>query len=104
TGDPVMPILEDGYEITRLVPLDFPSVLTSTHSLNLAARLWEMPPDNRTVADWDLLAKLLAGRQLDATGALVPVERTALATLWNTVRDKYLTDVKSSSALVLAWH
>jgi hypothetical protein len=69
------------------------------------ARLWDLLPDDRPVEDLILLAQVLCGHRIDATGAsLVPVKPRALRDAWQSLRDKYPADFVPSPEDLFTWH
>jgi WD40 repeat protein/serine/threonine protein kinase len=54
-----------------------------------AARVWDLHPDDRPVADVVLIATLLSGHQIDASGSYVPVSPQALRDAWKVLRARY---------------
>ncbi len=64
-----------------------------------------MLPDDRPVEDLVLLAQVLCGHRIDATGGgLEPVEPGALRDAWQSLRDKYPADFVASPEEISTWH
>src|SRR5262249_52902493 len=82
-GHPLPPLLREDAPIHR-APFspDGRRLLTLSGAV---ARVWNFA-DDRPADDWLLLARLLARRQVDATGALVPRESEHPAEDWERLR------------------
>ncbi len=65
---------------------------------------WDLTPDARPVDDLVLLAQLLSGHHIDASGALVPLDVEALRAAWERLRVRYPQDFALSEQALLAWH
>jgi WD40 repeat protein len=67
-------------------------------------RIWEIPMDPRRAPDLVLLAQLLAGRRIDQTSGLEPLDNDALRSAWETLRSQYPNEFKRTSSEVVAKH
>ncbi len=96
TGEPLTSRLK--HEKGRLTQVIFLAggeyLLTSglVRDLNspaLKMRLWELPREDKPVADLLQLVTLITGHTLDATGHPVPVSNAVLETTWRDLRRKF---------------
>jgi WD40 repeat protein/tRNA A-37 threonylcarbamoyl transferase component Bud32 len=104
TGQPLCPSLKHR-SVVRLVTFspDGRRVFTAGHAPN--ARVWDLTPDARAPDDLLLLARLLAARQRDASGALGVLDARAERRAWRALRQKYPADFAPPSAEhYRAWH
>jgi serine/threonine protein kinase/WD40 repeat protein/tetratricopeptide (TPR) repeat protein len=67
-------------------------------------RCWEMPSDERTVAQWEKIAMLISGRRLDLNGTLEPLDASTLSNLWSAVRTESPGDFSPSPARRYDWN
>jgi WD40 repeat protein/tetratricopeptide (TPR) repeat protein len=76
-----------------------------TGGINNRVWVWDLTPDGRPADDLLLLARLLANRRLDASGALVLLDKTEEHHIWQGLRQKYPDDfAPPSPASEDAWH
>jgi WD40 repeat protein/tRNA A-37 threonylcarbamoyl transferase component Bud32 len=109
SGQPVTPLLMHLGNVSRMIFVrDGRALITTSFDSPLGpgegARLWDLTPTDRPVADLVLQAELLAGSQIDATGSLVPLEqpgdqlsqyagaRERVRAAWERLRSKYPGD------------
>ena len=69
-----------------------------------ALQVWNLMPDNRPASDLILLAQVLSGHRIDATGGVVPLDAGVLHTTWQALRSKYVETFTPSAREILAWH
>ncbi len=104
TGEPLTGALRHEKDLNQIeFSPDGHQLLTA--SSDGTARLWELLPDDRPVKDLVLLAQVLCGHTIGATGGgLEPVEPGALRDAWQSLRDKYPDDFVASPEDLSAWH
>jgi WD40 repeat protein/tetratricopeptide (TPR) repeat protein len=68
------------------------------------ARLWDLVLDSRPVGDLRLLANVLSGYTLDATGSLAPLDPATIRDGWKTLRDRNPETFQSSAGAAAEWH
>jgi hypothetical protein len=66
--------------------------LLATASTGRGIRVWDLPGEERPVADLVLLAQVLSSRRIDEKGALVHLAREELLAAWRTLRATYPAD------------
>jgi WD40 repeat protein len=100
TGHPVTPLLRlpNGF-LAEFSPDG--RLLTSGRD---AIQIWDLRPDPRPVSDLQLLARLIAGHELDDKSTLVPSKPDAILASWTTFQPKYVPDAMASPQAVLRWH
>lgn len=76
-GLPVGPPLEHGAAVAS-VAFNSDGTRLATARMDGRAFVWDVAADTRPAEDLSLLAQLLAGHRIDATGALVPLSRDEL--------------------------
>jgi WD40 repeat protein/tetratricopeptide (TPR) repeat protein len=74
-----------------------------TTSQDRTARVWDVAPDDRPAEDLVALARLLSGREVDASGALVPVAAAEVRDAWQSLRPRYPADFDAGARLAAAW-
>jgi hypothetical protein len=116
TGEPVSPLLQHDEESRRMratFSADGRQVVTLGRDDALFGeesglgrdnvRVWEVSGDERSVADWVALARLLSGHEIDAGGGLQPLSAEKLQLLWTDLRAKYPQDFTVTPAEARAW-
>jgi hypothetical protein len=68
-----------------------------------AARLWDFTPDDRAVTDWLLLARVQAGREFDATGAVAPLSPAEARAAWEEFHRRLRADATISPGQARSW-
>jgi WD40 repeat protein/serine/threonine protein kinase len=86
TGEPVSGPLRHDAQTPAAVSADGRRLATVNGN---RARVWDLSPDGRPVADLVLLADLLSGHRIDATGGYVPLGAGELCETWQKLRSRY---------------
>jgi WD40 repeat protein/serine/threonine protein kinase len=95
TGEPVTPILQHADTLWHVsFSPDGRRVLTACG--DGTAQLWDMPFEDRPLADLVLVAQVLAGVEMRAPGIFVPLEPAQFRRDWATLWSKYPRDFLSS--------
>jgi WD40 repeat protein len=90
SGQPVTaPLKHNGPVFRAAFSHDGRQVVTSSDD---AARVWDLPLDDRPAEDWRLLAELVTGQRMDPSGGFAALEPKALAESLKTLRAKYPGD------------
>jgi WD40 repeat protein len=103
TGDPLTPPLRHP---ARLVNACFSADGRRIVTSDRAGRswTWELPVDERPVADLVDVAYLLAGDVVKASGRLPAPRPESLQTLWGRLRNKYPSTFTASEQEIAVWH
>ena len=91
TGEPVGPPLphsDDNYEAPLQLSQDGAWAFTRT-SDNAWARIWDLRPDARALADLEALAQLLSGHRLNDLGLREPLPPEEVGRLWQRLQPRY---------------
>jgi Flp pilus assembly protein TadD len=104
TGDPVTPTLGQHERVAcaSFAP-DGGRVLTGSLD-STGAQVWDLPAENRPLEELLLLAEVLTGEPVDATGGLSPVEAERVQSAWQALRARYPQSVTPVPEQVQAWH
>ncbi len=86
TGEPVSPLLRHSDNLWHAAFSPDGRRAVTTASM---ARLWELPFEDRPVADLVLIAQILTGLELRAPGQFVPLEISRFRADWVTLWSKY---------------
>jgi WD40 repeat protein/serine/threonine protein kinase len=96
TGDPLTSALRHGYTHVAQAEFSPDSKQLLTACRDGTVRIWDLSPDDRPVEDLVLLARVLCGHRIDATGGnLEPVEPDILRDTWLKLREKYPDDFQA---------
>ena len=89
TGASVTPPLtaEGSTTVDAWVSSDTTRIMTP--AIDDAVRIWDMSPDTRPVEDLCLIARVLACRQVNRHGVLVPLGSSDLLLAWRNLSAKY---------------
>jgi hypothetical protein len=92
TGEPVTPLLRHSSNLWHAAfsPDGRRAVTTAS-----TAQVWELPLEDRPVADLVLLAQVLTGLERRASGQFVPLEISRFRADWATLWSKYPRDFLS---------
>jgi len=103
TGDPLTPPLRHLAKpaAAQFLPDDRRIVTADNHGHTW---IWEMPMDNRSVEDMNLLAHFLSGDTGDSSRRLTGWPRESLQALWQRFRTQYPSDFTTSTDKIAAWH
>jgi WD40 repeat protein len=69
-----------------------------TASRDHTARVWNLAADDRPLDDLLLLAHLLSGRQVDASGGIVAFPAAQVRDAWQALRPRYPADFTARTA------
>jgi hypothetical protein len=95
TGEPVTPALRHGSNLWHAAfSPDGRRLVTAADD----ARLWELPFEDRPVADLVLIAQVLTGLEMRAPGQLVPLDVARFRADWAALRSKYPHDFPAPPA------
>jgi tetratricopeptide (TPR) repeat protein len=103
TGQPLTPVL-------RWSPGQGTILTVAYSGRQLAAAygpevwVWDLTPDRQPQEDWELLARLLSGYRVDASGSAVPLDAAQLGDAWDKLRAKYPAFFRGPPEERLAWH
>jgi tetratricopeptide (TPR) repeat protein len=100
TGEAVTPPLKHSAMVHRALFIPEGRRLLTTTS-DGKAEIWVLPTERRELEDDVLLAQLIAGHQLDDTGAYVAMTGGAMGAAWRTVRPRYPAAFTSTREQVL---
>jgi hypothetical protein len=103
SGDPITPPLRH-VERVYIATFSHDSSYAVTASRDGEVRVWDLRPDPSPVAELEVLAQFLNSRQIDPTGALVPIETAKLQETWRALRDARPELFRTSPRAVRAWH
>jgi WD40 repeat protein/serine/threonine protein kinase len=95
TGEPITPALRPGDNLWHAA---FSPDGRRAVTTNSSAQVWELPFEDRPVADLVLLAQVLTGLEMRAQGQFVPLDITRFRADWETLHSKYPQDFVSSSS------
>jgi WD40 repeat protein len=92
TGEPITPPRNLEGQIARVCFAEDDSevVLTSPDQKTVT---WNLRPDDRPIADLINLAHVLAGKKIDASRGLLPLDPESLSQSWESLRKKYPADL-----------
>jgi hypothetical protein len=106
SGEAVTPVLGHGLEEGGRVQGD--SLARDGHVIltggSVAPQLWPLAPDHRPLEAITREVDLLAGRELDASGSIVPLAPNRLSNLWHTVRATTPSAPVLPSNHAVGWH
>jgi WD40 repeat protein/Flp pilus assembly protein TadD len=103
TGEPVTPpLVQSHWVIAARFSPNGRQVLTACGDGMI--QTWDLGREDRPASDLVLLARLLAGHQVHASGGLVPVESKALRRAWQRLHARYPRDFTADPGHALAWH
>jgi len=74
TGEPLTPPLKSGGSVVSTTAFSADGRRLTTAGDDQTVRVWSLEPNDWPLEDLVLLGQLLTGRQIDDTGALVPLE------------------------------
>jgi len=106
SGEPVTPVLggglgeEFGCQGDSLTP-DGRVVLAGS---SVAPQLWPLAPDQRPLEAVTREVQLLAARELDVSGSMVPLAPNRLSNLWHSVRGTYPAALAIAANQPAWWH
>jgi WD40 repeat protein len=106
SGDPVTPVLGGGLgevfgcQGDSLAP-DGRVVLAGS---SVAPQLWPLAPDQRPLEAVTHEVQLLAARELDVSGSMVPLAPNRLSNLWHSVREAYPAALAIAANQPAWWH
>jgi hypothetical protein len=103
SGDPITPPLRHAERVHRAVfSPNGQNVVTA--SRNGEVRIWDLRSVTSPIADLEALAQLLNSRQIDPTGALVPVGTEELRKNSRALRASHPEAFRTSRWSIEAWH
>jgi WD40 repeat protein/tetratricopeptide (TPR) repeat protein len=79
-------------------------LLTSQSGFREEIGIWDLLPDERPVADLQLLSQLLAGHRIDTASGSVPLDGETFRSGWETLRSNYPRDFSPSADHTQSWH
>jgi WD40 repeat protein/serine/threonine protein kinase len=88
TGEPLTPALRHNDEV-RSASFSADGRRLITVCSDGTAAVWDLPRDERPAADLVLLAQVLAGSRVDASGVFLPLELERLRDAWSRLRQNY---------------
>jgi WD40 repeat protein len=104
TGEPLAPRLGEGGDY-RHAQLEFNR---AGDMLAVVAgdrtQLWPLPKDTRPIGDLTMIAELLAGRTLGASGAFEEQSAEAAMHSWQILREKYPATFAAAPVQMREWH
>jgi WD40 repeat protein len=103
TGDPLTPALRHLHGVTKGRFLADGRHLVTTDGVG-NTWIWDLPVDNRPVEDLRLLARLLAGDTVTASGNLPGSELQSPEAVWQRLRTRYPSSFTTSPEEISAWH
>ncbi len=102
TGQPITPILKHSGAVESI------RFGTGARLLNIIADngawVWNLEADKRSVEQLDRLSAFLGARQLDSSGALVPITMSSFRDEWETLRETQPETFLVSQPDRIAWH
>jgi hypothetical protein len=106
SGEPVTPVLGGGLGEVFGCQGDSlaPGGRVVLAGSSVAPQLWPLAPDQRPLEAVTREVQLLAARELDVSGSMVPLAPNRLSNLWHAVREAYPTALAIAANQPAWWH